>query len=136
MTPILSGLSLYVTALAIMLSAMIRLIQSGQLRARVDAGFTGVRELAELSGIRDARELQDVFGPPGMERIWRQVTVAQIERKRRLPGYLMSDPRLHWTCIGIGFLAFLTGHWSIQLGLILAALAQLGGWISAAQLPK
>lgn len=136
MTSILSGLSLYVTALAIMLSALIRLIQSGQLRARVSAGATGVRELAELSGISDTRELQDVFGPPGMERIWRQVTVEQIERKRRLAGYLMSDPRLHWACIAMGLLAFITGHWSVQIGLILAALAQVGGWVSAAQLPK
>lgn len=136
MTSILSGLSLYVLALAVMLSGLIRLIQSGQLRARVSAGVTGVRELAELSGITDGSELQDVFGPPGMERIWRQVTVQQIERNRRLAGYLMSDARLHWACIGAGILAFITGHWSVQIILIMAAISQIGGWMSAAQLPK
>lgn len=136
MTPILSGLSLVLIALAVMLSALIRLIQAGQLRTRVAAGVTGVRELAELSGISDPRELQDVFGPPGMQRIWGQVTLDQIDRKKRLAGYLMSDPRIHWACIAAGILAFVTGHWIIQIALLLAALAQVGSWISALQLPK
>jgi len=136
MTPILSGLSLIAVALAVMMSALIRLISTMQLRQRVEAGYTGVRELAELSGITDPRDLQDVFGPPGMERIWKHVTMAQIDDKKRLAGYLMSDSRIHWASIAIGFTAFIFGHWTVQILLILAALAQIGGWISATQLPK
>ncbi len=136
MTNLLSGLSLFATALAVIMSAMIRLIQSGQLRQRVAAGMTGVRELAELSGIIDPRDLQDVFGPPGMQRIWSNVTLAQIEDKKRLAGYLMSDRRLHWAALAIGLAAFMLPHWSVQIMLILAALMQVGGWISALQLPK
>ncbi len=136
MTPILTGLSLIAVALAVMMSALIRLISAMQLRQRVEAGYTGVRELAELSGITDARDLQDVFGPPGMERIWKHVTMAQIDDKKRLAGYLMSDSRIHWTSIAIGIIAFIIGHWTVQLLLIGAALAQIGGWISATQLPK
>jgi len=136
MTSILTGLSLISVALAVMMSALIRLISAMQLRQRVDAGYTGVRELAELSGITDPRDLQDVFGPPGMERIWKHVTMAQIDDKKRLAGYLMSDSRLHWASIAIGITAFIIGHWTVQLLLIGAALAQIGGWISATQLPK
>ncbi len=136
MTSILSGFSLIAVALAVMMSAFIRLIQSMQLRQRVDAGMTGVRELAELSGITDARDLQDVFGPPGMDRNWNHVTLAKIESKKRLQGYLMSDARIHWASMGVAILAFFLGHWSIQLALILAVLAQIGGWMAATQLPK
>ena len=110
MTSILTGLSLISVALAVMMSALIRLISAMQLRQRVEAGYTGVRELAELSGITDPRDLQDVFGPPGMERIWKHVTMAQIDDKKRLAGYLMSDSRLHWASIAIGIIAFIIGH--------------------------
>jgi len=136
MTSILSGFSLIAVALAVMMSALIRMISAMQLRQRVEAGMTGVRELAELSGVTDPRDLQDVFGPPGMDRTWKHVTLATIEGKKRLPGYLMSDARVHWACMAVGVLAFFLGHWSVQLALILAAMAQIGGWMSAFNLPK
>ena len=93
---LLSGLPLVSIALAVMISAFIRLVQTMQLRQRVEFGHTGVRELAELSGVTDPQDLQDVFGPPGMNRIWGHVTLATIEAKRRLGGFLMSDPRLEF----------------------------------------
>lgn len=136
MTSILSGISLISVGLAVAMSGFIRLIQAGQLKARVEAGMAGVRELAELSGIADPRDLQDVFGPPGMQRIWRHVTLAQIAGHRRMAGYLMSDARLHWASIALAFAAMILGHWSLQLGLIMAALVQVGAWMSAMQLPK
>ena len=132
----LTGLTLISLALTVMLSAFIRLVQTKQLRQRVVAGQTSVRELSELSGITDARDLQDVFGPPGMNRIWSHVTLGTIETKRRLAGYLMTDHRLHWSCIAIGAIAFVIGHWIVQTLLIMGALAQAGAWISAFQLPK
>ncbi|MEO1304785.1 MAG: hypothetical protein AAFV37_07410 [Pseudomonadota bacterium] len=132
----LSGLPLVSIALAVMISALIRLIQTMQLRQRVAVGHTGVRELAELSGVTDPRDLQDVFGPPGMNRIWAHVTLATIEAKRRLAGFLMSDPRLHWFSIAAGVSAFIISHWIVQLALIIAAIIQSGAWLSATRLPK
>jgi hypothetical protein len=133
---LLTGLPLVSIALAVMISALIRLIQTMQLRQRVEFGHTGVRELAELSGVTDPQDLQDVFGPPGMNRIWANVTLATIEAKRRMPGALMSDPRLHWFSIAAGISAFVISHWIIQLLLIIAAIIQSGAWLSATRLPK
>lgn len=132
----LTGLPLVSIALAVMISALIRLIQTMQLRQRVEFGHTGVRELAELSGVTDPQDLQDVFGPPGMNRIWGNVTLATIEAKRRLAGMLMSDPRLHWYSIATGITAFVIGHWIVQLLLMIAAIIQTGAWLSATRLPK
>ena len=133
---LLSGLPLVSIALAVMISALIRLIQTMQLRQRVEFGHTGVRELAELSGVTDPQDLQDVFGPPGMNRIWANVTLATIEAKRRLAGILMSDPRLHWSSIAAGITAFVISHWIVQLLLVIAAIIQTGAWLSATRLPK
>ncbi|MEL6829893.1 MAG: hypothetical protein AAFO63_07125 [Pseudomonadota bacterium] len=132
----LTGLSTLVIALAVGLSAMIRLIQGMQLRQRVSMGMTGVRELAELSGILDPRDLQDAFGPPDMNRIWSQVTLASIERRRRLQGYLMSDSNLHRASIIIGVLAVGLHHWTTELLLLSAVIAQAGAWLSAFRLPR
>lgn len=132
----LSGLPLVSIALASMLSALIRLIQTMQLRQRVEFGQTGVRELAELSGVTDPSDLQDLFGPPGMNRIWGNVNLATIEAKRRLAGMLMSDSRLHWFSIAVGLGAFVINHWVAQVLLLIAALIQTGAWLSATRLPK
>jgi len=132
----MSALSLLTIALSVILSAFIRLIQTMQLKQNVTNGFTGVRELSELSGILDPRDLQDVFGPPNMNRIWNHVGLNTIEQKRRLPGYLMTHTKLHWCCIAVAILAVLFHHWTSEAFLIIAALAQLGAWTSAARLPK
>ena len=133
---LLSGLPLFSIALAVMISAFIRLVQTMQLRQRVEVGHTGVRELAELSGVTDPQDLQDVFGPPGMNRVWAHVNLATIEAKRRLAGYLMSEPRLHWFSIAAGLGAFIISHWIVQLLLLIAAIIQSGAWLSATRLPK
>lgn len=133
---LLSGLTLVSIALAVMISAFIRLIQAMQLRQRVQFGHVGVRELAELSGVTDPQDLQDIFGPPGMNRIWGNVTLGTIEAKRRLPGALMSDSRLHWYSIIAGFGAFILTHWVMQILLLIAVLIQTGAWLSATRLPK
>ncbi len=133
---LLSGLTLVSIALAVMISAFIRLVQTMQLRQRVAIGHTGVRELSELSGVTDPQDLQDVFGPPGMNRVWANVTLATIETKRRLAGFLMSDPRLHWFSIAAGLGAFILSHWVVQILLLIAAIIQTGAWLSATRLPK
>lgn len=130
------GLTLYAIALATLLSAFIRFIQSSQLRQRVEWQMTGVRELAELSGITDPRDLQDAFGPPGMDRIWRHITLPQIEQRKLFIGYLMSDARVQIFSMGAAVLALILQNWVTQIVLIAAALAQAGAWISATRLPK
>lgn len=132
----LYGLTLYAIALATLLSAFIRFIQSSQLRQRVEWQMTGVRELAELSGITDPRDLQDAFGPPGMDRVWRHISLLQIEQKRMFIGYLMSDARVQIFSMGAAGLALILQNWLTQVVLIAAALAQAGAWISATRLPK
>ncbi|NQY14478.1 MAG: hypothetical protein HRT81_11545 [Henriciella sp.] len=119
-----------------MISAFIRLVQTMQLRQRVEIGYTGVRELAELSGVTDPQDIQDIFGPPGMNRVWANVTLTTIETKRRLAGFLMSDPRLHWFSILAGLGAFIISHWAVQILLLIAVLIQSGAWLSATRLPK
>ncbi|MEM7328780.1 MAG: hypothetical protein AAF437_08580 [Pseudomonadota bacterium] len=133
---LLSGLPLISICLAVMISAFIRLVQTMQLRQRVEHGHTGVRELAELSGVTDPQDLQDVFGPPGMNRIWANVNLATIETRRRLAGFLMSDPRLHWFSIAAGLGALVFSHWVVQILLVIATLIQSGAWLSATRLPK
>ncbi len=133
---LLSGLPLVSIALTVMISAFIRLVQTMQLRQRVEIGHTSVRELAELSGVTDPQDLQDVFGPPGMNRIWSNVTLATIEAKRRLAGFLMSDSRLHWFSIAAGIGAFVLSHWVVQIMLLIAVIIQSGAWLSATRLPK
>jgi len=132
----MTGLTLISFAMAVSLSALIRLIQSSQLRQRVRMGQTGIRELAELSGIMDVRDLQDQFGPPGLNRIWSNVTLGMIEEKRDLAGYLMSAPRLHMFSMLAGLAALLLPHWSTQSALLLAGLIQSGAWVSASRLPR
>ena len=131
-----SGLSLVAIALAVWLSAIIRLLQIMQLHQSVATGRTGIRELAELSGITDFKDLQDIFGPPGMNRVWSHIGLEFIKQKRRMPGYFLSDQRLHWFCLAIAPVCLVFGHWGTELLLIIAALIQAGAWLSATRLPK
>ncbi|MEM8615470.1 MAG: hypothetical protein AAGF20_00900 [Pseudomonadota bacterium] len=133
---IISGLPLIAIALATLLSALIRTIQTTQLHQRVRYGLTSWRELSELSGIADPRDLQDVFGPPSLDRVWQTVKLPDIQARRRLAGYLMSDLRLHGACALCAVMALPVSHWSTQLLVCVAALAQAGGWLSASQLPR
>lgn len=132
----MSTLALIAMAVAVALSAIMRLIQSGQLRKRVEFGMAGLRELAELTGIVDMKELQDRFGPPGLDRVWSQVTLGQIRDKRLLSGALMSDARLHWASFAIAALALGWHHPLLQFSLLFAALIQAGAWTSATRIPK
>lgn len=132
----LYGLSLYAIALATLLSAFIRFVQSTQLRRRVEWQMTGPRELAELSGITDPRDLQDAFGPPGMDRVWRHITLPQIEEKRLFAGHLMSDPRVQAMSAAFAILSLILQNWVTQIFLIAAAIAQAGAWLAATRLPK
>lgn len=132
----LTGLPLFSLAISVMLSAIIRLLVTLQLKQRVSFKQTGLRELAELSGISDVRELQQTFGPPGMNRIWSSLGLADIERRKRLGGYLMTDARLHWASIGSAIVALTVPISVLQIFLVFAGLAQFGAWAAVLRLPK
>lgn len=136
MTNLLEGLSLFGVSIATMLMAVASLLGTMTLKQVVEMGQVNARVLCSLSGITDPRELQDVFGPPTMNRMWHGLTLADIEQRRRPAGYLISDDRVDWISIGVAFLALFWRHPVADLLLIVAAVSQLSGWIIATRLPK
>ncbi|WP_300391607.1 hypothetical protein [Henriciella sp.] len=136
MINLLEGLSLFGVAIATILMAIASLLGTMTLKQLVDLGHVDARVLCNLTGITDPRELQDVFGPPTMNRVWHGLTLAYIERERRPAGYLVSDDRIDWISIGVAFLAFFWRHPVADLLLIVAAVSQVSGWVIAARLPK
>ena len=130
------GLAQVAAALATILRALVSLAGSAQRRDAVALAQARVQDLCELTGITDPRQLQDVFGPPDMGRVWRHVTMADIVRARRPLGHLISDDRLDWACIGIAALSFFIGAALMDLLLLSALTAQIAGWVLATQLPR
>ena len=102
----------------------------------VEQGFAGIRELCELTGITNIKELQDVFGPPDMNRIWRNVTLDRVLEARRPAGYLISGRAVNWASIGIAVLAMFRPGDLVLLALFFACMAQIGGWVISTRLPK
>ena len=136
MINLLEGLSLFGVAIATMLMAIASLLGTMTLKQVVELGHVEARILCNLTGITDPRELQDVFGPPAMNRVWHGLTLADIERERRPAGYLVSDDRVDWISIGVAFLALFWRHPVADLLLIVAAVSQIAGWVIASKLPK
>ena len=123
-------------ALAVILSAIVSLVGSAARRRNVELRAATVQDLCELTGITDPRELQDVFGPPDMGRVWRMVTLDDVMAARRPLGRLISDPVIDWACIAAALLSFFSDFVLVELALVAAALAQAGGWIAATRLPR
>ncbi len=123
-------------ALAVILSALVSLIGASARRRNVEMKVASVQDLCELTGITDPRALQDVFGPPDMGRVWRTVTLPEVMAARRPLGRLISDPLVDWSCISIALLSFFSSHFLVEGGLLVAVIAQAGGWIAATRLPK
>ena len=136
MINLLEGLSLFGVAIATMLMAIASLLGTMTLKQVVELGHVDARILCNLTGITDPRELQDVFGPPAMNRVWHGLTLADIARERRPAGYLVSDDRVDWISIGVAFLALFWRHPVADLLLIVAAVSQIAGWVIASKLPK
>lgn len=134
--PGFDGVAYVATAIAILLSALASLLSTMTRKQQVEGGVVDPAILCELTGIQDPRVLQDVFGPPTMNRMWQGITLKQIQRERRFPGYLISDDRVDWTCMGVVFLSFFWQHALMDGLVITAALVQISGWVLAYQLPR
>lgn len=130
------GLTATVAALVVILSAIVSLVGSSARWRAVAHGHARAQDLCELTGITDPRELQDTFGPPEMDRVWRSVTTADVRAARRPLGHLMSNDMVDWACVAIAVLSFLWRHPVVELALMAAFLVQVVSWVLATRLPR
>jgi hypothetical protein len=93
------GFTLVAIALAVFLSALVSLIGTSGRKRNIALGEAQVGDLAEMTGIRDPKRLQEVFGPPDMGRVWRSVTLLDVRRARTPEGWLMSSDLVDYGCI-------------------------------------
>ncbi|MEQ9314224.1 MAG: hypothetical protein RLN72_00140 [Henriciella sp.] len=136
MTNLLEGITLFGVSIATILMALASLLGTMTLKQIVELGQVDARTLCGLTGITDPRDLQDIFGPPHMNRTWHGLTLAYIESEKRPAGYLISDDRVDWASIGVAILALFWRHPVADVLLIVAAVAQVSGWVIASRLPR
>ena len=127
-------------AIAVILSGIVRFIRSDVAWKAVDEGYAGAPQLRELTGIQARGDLQDVFGPPNMQGIFK-ADRRQIVEARLLTGLLMSDVRLNLSSVAAAVLALFSpahGVWGLLTSIVLPAaiVYQLAGWIAAARLGR
>lgn len=136
LTTSLDGFTLTAIALAVFLSALVSLIGSSARRQAVIMAEASPRDLCELTGILNPKELQDIFGPPNLNRVWQNLTLERVLAERRPLGYIISDHRVDWACLGVALASFFSGFFLIEIGLLVALGVQVIGWAYAAKLPK
>ena len=130
------GFTLVAIALAVILSSLVSLIGTSGRKRNIALGEAQIGDLAEMTGIRDPKRLQEVFGPPDMGRVWRTVTLLDVRRARTPQGWLMSSDLVDYACIAVAVLALMVSH-KFMPGLLMGALAvQAAGWIVSARLPR
>ena len=123
-------------ALAVLLSSLVSLIGSAARRRSVMMAEASVRDLCELTGILNPMELQDIFGPPNLNRVWQNLTLQRVLEERRPLGHLMSGQGIDWACILVALASFFSGNFLIEISLLVALGVQLAGWIYSAKLPQ
>lgn len=128
--------TLFAIAIAVVLSAIVSLIGTSARKRNVALGEATVTDLAEMTGIRDPKKLQEAFGPPDMGRVWRTVTLFDVRRFRQPQGWLMSSDIVDYACLGIVALAIFVSHPFVGAGLVAALVIQVAGWIVSFGLPK
>ena len=134
--PGFDGLPLFATIIAVILSAIASLLGTMTRKQQVEMGMVDTAALCELTGITDPRDLQDVFGPPAMNRVWHGLKLPMILKERRLAGHLISNDRVDQACIAIAVIAVFWRHPIVEGLLVLAACVQIAGWALAYKLPK
>lgn len=132
----MDGFTVTAIALAVMLSAVVSLIGSAARRQAVVMAEAGPRDLCELTGILDPKELQDIFGPPNLNRVWQNITLERVMAQRRPLGHIISGQGVDWACMGVAVLAFFSDFVLVEIGLLVALGVQVAGWAYAAKLPK
>lgn len=128
--------TLVAMAISIILSAIISLIGSSARRLKVVQGGASVQDLCELTGITDPKELQTIFGPPAMGRIWNTVSLREIRAARRPLGWLISGDPIDWACIAIALISFFYSHVLLSGAVLFALVLQASGWAAVFRLPK
>lgn len=128
----MDGFGLVAAAVAVILSAIVRMIRTDAAWKAVDDGYAGFDHVRELTGILDKRALQDVIGPPTMEGVYHAAR-PRIESARRLTGFLMGDLKLDAASLALAVLALFSDPFGfvgeIAGILFLGAFAyQLAGW--------
>lgn len=136
LTTSLDGFTLTAIAIAVILSAIVSLVGSAARRQAVIMAQAGARDLCELTGILNPKELQDIFGPPNLSRIWQNLTLERVMAERRPLGHVISGRAVDWACMGVAIASFLSGFFLIEIGLLMALGVQITGWVYAAKLPK
>jgi hypothetical protein len=134
--PPFDGLAVTAAALIVILSAIVSLLGSGARRRAVELGQATTLDLCELTGITDPTQLQDVFGPPDMGRVWRSVTLQDILRERRPLGHLISNDAIDWAGIAVATVSFFWRPPLIELLLIVCVALQVASWVAASRLPR
>lgn len=130
------GFTMVAIALAVVLSSLVSLIGTSSRKRNIALGEAQVGDLAEMTGIRDPKRLQEVFGPPDMGRVWRTVTLLDVRRARTPEGWLMSSDLVDYACIAAAVLALLV-PFRLMPGFLLVALGiQVAGWIVSTRLPR
>ncbi|MBD3769391.1 MAG: hypothetical protein IE925_04530 [Rhodobacterales bacterium] len=130
------GFTMVAIALAVILSSLVSLIGTSSRKRNIALGEAQVGDLAEMTGIRDPKRLQEVFGPPDMGRVWRSVTLLDVRRARTPEGWLMSSDLVDYACIAAAVLALLV-PFRLMPGFLLVALGiQVAGWIVSTRLPR
>lgn len=132
----LDGFTATAIALGVLLSAIVSLVGSSARRQAVIMAQASPRDLCELTGILNPKELQDVFGPPNLNKIWQNITLERVLEVRRPLGYIISGQAIDWLCFGVALLSFFSDFFLVELGLLAALGVQVTGWAYAAKLPK
>jgi hypothetical protein len=130
------GFTLVAIALAVILSALVSLIGTSGRKRNIVLGEAQVGDLAEMTGIRDPKRLQEVFGPPDMGRVWRSVTLLDVRRARTPEGWLMSSDLVDYACIAAAVTAMMVPFRLMPAILLLALGIQVAGWIVSTRLPR
>ncbi|MAB11291.1 MAG: hypothetical protein CMF06_11860 [Hyphomonas sp.] len=130
------GFTLMAIALAVFLSALVSLIGTSGRKRNIALGEAQVGDLAEMTGIRDPKRLQEVFGPPDMGRVWRSVTLLDVRRARTPEGWLMSSDLVDYGCMAAAALSMFVSHRLVPAILLLALGIQVAGWIVSTRLPR
>ena len=126
----------FATALAVFLSALVSLIGTSGRKRSIAQGEAKLSDLAEMTGILNAKQLMAVFGPPDMGRTWPGVTLIDVRRARGPMGWLMSSDLVDYACMAAAAAVLVFDYWLVPLALMFALGVQLAGWVVSARVPK
>lgn len=126
----------FAIALAIGLSALVSLIGTSGRKRTIAMGEARLSDLAEMTGILNAKQVMAVFGPPDMARTWTGVTLLDVRRARGPMGWLMSSDLVDYACIAAAGAVLVFDYWLVPLAMMMALGVQLAGWVVSTRVPK